>query len=343
MNKIYCSKCNSEQEVRTVAKEEEYEVRGEKISIKSKVYVCNSCNEEIFDEKQDNENLEMLYSKYREKYGLLTPQEIRDIREKYGLSQRAMSRLFAWGEITINRYENGSIQDAVHNEVLELVKNPENMLSIFEKNKYSLSKKEREKLEKKLNDILSYKKSSSELFSLCEAYLTANKSIDEFTGFKPFDLQKIKNLILYIAQTSNNIMKTKLNKLLFFIDFLFFKTFSVSLTGSRYVKLQFGPIPDNYDWIIELMTKEDLLEKREVVYSTKDRIVGEELSTKTSIDKSVFDTDEFRVIDFCLKEFEKFNCIQISEYSHKEEAYRKTEEKQYISYSLAKDLSLSLM
>lgn len=37
----------------------------------------------------------------------LTPQDIKDIRAKYGLSQRSFARLLGLGEASLARYEKG--------------------------------------------------------------------------------------------------------------------------------------------------------------------------------------------------------------------------------------------
>jgi len=341
MKSLFCFKCGRDKNVRIVSKREKYEVKGETFSILARFYVCAGCGSEIFEKELDKENLELLYGKYRKTHGLLTSGQIKDIRKKYSLSQRAMTHLLEWGEVTLSRYENGSIQDPVHNEVLGFIQKPENMLEIYKKNKHLLAPKDREKLGSKLDELLKDTKKGVGLISLFESLLSEDESANEYTGFKKFNLQKTKNLILYIAENSNGILKTKVNKLLFYIDFLFFKKFTISITGNKYVRLQFGPIPDNYDDIINLMVREDLLEKHEVIFNRNKSIVGEELAAKFPADKEAFNEDEIKIIDFCIEKFKKFNCGQISEYSHREKPYKETEEKALISYRLAKDLSLS--
>jgi len=214
------------------------------------------------------------------------------------------------------------------------------MLDMFEKNKHLLTERGRNKLRKRLEQLVGDKRTEEGFVSICESYLASKNTVDEYTGFKAFDLEKVKNVILYITEQSKSILKTKINKLLFYVDFLYFKIHSVSMTGNQYVHLQYGPIPNDYDWILSLMTSEDLLEKNEVMFSSK--VVGEELTAKESVDKELFTNDELHVIDYCIKTFENYNCVQISEYSHNEVPYKETEEKKNISYKLAKDLSLNI-
>src|SRR6185295_11611515 len=57
---------------------------------------------------------------------------------------------------------------------------------------------------------------------------------------------KFRELIVYLARRSEgdpNFGATKLNKLLFFCDFLAFRQLGRAITGQRYFKLEFGPAP----------------------------------------------------------------------------------------------------
>ena len=75
------------------------------------------------------------YKKYRTIHNLLNPEEIKSIREKYDLSQNEFSNLLGWGEKTICRYENGAIQDNVHNDLLKLLKdNDQNIIFLRKSN-----------------------------------------------------------------------------------------------------------------------------------------------------------------------------------------------------------------
>ena len=341
IKKLYCSNCDDLVDAQSKKKDEEYEVRGEKFFIDADIFLCPKCKEELFDEETDSMNLEKVYNLYRQKYNLLTPIQIKELREKYGLSQRAISRVLGWGEITYSRYENGAIQDSVHNEVLHLIKTPENMLEIYKKNRESLSLRTREMLEKKLNKLIS-DDAATNLILCFERYLSDDQSVNEYTGYKEFNLEKIKDTILYIISSSSIVLKTKLNKLLWYIDFLYFKIYSVSLTGCTYVHLPYGPIPNNYDDIINLMMHEGLLEKNEIMFNKKKGIVGEQLVPRVKIDKTKFSDDELNVINFVLAHFKDFSCGDITDYSHKEKPYKHTKDQDEVSYELAKDLSLEL-
>lgn len=136
---MYCPICDAEvkSEIRTV--QEIYPVKGENIEIAAQVRFCNQCGKDIWDEVLDSKNLLDAFSIYRKRHGLLQPAEIRKIREKYCLSQVAFARVLGLGDKTIARYENGSIADAAQNNLIELMKYPNNFRELLTKNKERIS------------------------------------------------------------------------------------------------------------------------------------------------------------------------------------------------------------
>ena len=108
--------------------------------------VCTVCGEELFNEELDSATLINAYNEYRRKHKLLLPEEIRKIREQYGLSQRSFAKLLNWGDKTIRRYENGAVQDRAHNSLLLFLREPENMRTYLTENEIALDEKQVVKL-----------------------------------------------------------------------------------------------------------------------------------------------------------------------------------------------------
>ena len=122
---------------------------------------CKECGEELFCEELDLNTLVCAYNEYRRRHKLLLPDEIKAIREQYGLSQRGFAKLLNWGDKTIARYENGSIQDKVHNSLLLLLRNPNNMEAYLEENEISLSERQLKRLKAYLKELKEMKKEAS--------------------------------------------------------------------------------------------------------------------------------------------------------------------------------------
>ena len=88
-----CNKCkNTEFEI--IERSNTYNVKGNtNIEIQERVMQCSTCGEIIFNEELEKENLEILFNKYRIEKKLLGPHEIKAIREKYDLGQRAFATI----------------------------------------------------------------------------------------------------------------------------------------------------------------------------------------------------------------------------------------------------------
>ena len=337
----FCPNCEEYTEVTFGVEKEVYNVRGEPIEIEAEVAICQKCGSKIFDEERDSRNLEKAYNQYRQKHNLLLPDKIRTIREKYGLSQRALSRLLGWGEITIHRYENGAIQDNAHDKLLRLIENPQNIQRFFEANRDKLPSFTTARLEKRITSFLQEDKEQA--FQVSFERLVSHKQVDLTSGFKEYNLEKFKNMILYLVKRQGGVLKTKLNKLLWYCDFLYFKESSVSITGAQYVRIKLGQVPDHYELIFANMIHEGLIDKNEIPFQTKDGTQqGEEFTTLVEPDKSLFTEKEIQVMDSIADTFREDTSTSIMEKSHREAAYLKCEDGDIISYEYAKDLSLSL-
>ena len=142
----YCEECEKEVETKIITKKENYKVCGEQIEVAAQILVCEECGEELFCEKLDSATLVNAYNEYRRKHKLLLPEEIKKIREQYGLSQRNFAKLLNWGDKTICRYENGYIQDKAHNSILLFLREPENMRTYLTENENIIDEKQKTKL-----------------------------------------------------------------------------------------------------------------------------------------------------------------------------------------------------
>jgi len=337
IEKRYCPKCNKMTGSQVTSKEEIFNVKGADIKIMSSIAICNECKEEVFVEELEKTNLRNAYMEYRKLHDLLTPMQIIEIRERYGLSQRSLSKLLGWGEITIHRYESGSLQDEAHDEVLKLISKPENLLEIYERQSHLLAPYISEALKKRVDNLVK-KEIQPNFNKVLEQLFLSERKVGEFTGYRIFDLEKIKNMVLYILGFHETYV-TKINKLLWYMDFLCYKAYSVSISGNSYTHSAYGPTADDYELIISVMLKDALIDKNEVIVYDA---VREQLKSLTPCDKSIFSDDEMKVMDFVLNKFKDFKCSKISEYSHEEAPYKNTAEGQKISYTLAEELSLEI-
>lgn len=79
---------------------------------------------------------------------VITPQVIKDIRKRYGLSQQAFARLLGIGEASIARYENGMPPTKANANLIRAATLPEFMADCLARDGESLTPKQRESVEK---------------------------------------------------------------------------------------------------------------------------------------------------------------------------------------------------
>lgn len=332
--KKYCEECGKEVNTKIITKKEIYDVCGESIEVEDKILVCENCGEEFFCEELDNATLVKAYNEYRRRHKLLFPEEIKEIREKYGLSQRSFAKLLNWGDKTIFRYENGSIQDKAHNSLLLFLRDPENMKTYLSDNEVVLSENKKKrllsyvaKLEQK-EDVFTGNRILNQLF--------ANEPCEE-NGFRSFDYEKVCAMVLYFANKNRVVLKTKMMKLLDYSDMIFYKENGISISGMQYAHLPYGPVPVNFDIILGSM-EADNVAHIEIIYENeyeKHQIVPDR-----AMPKGVLSKEEIEVLERINKKFKNYGSVEISNYSHKEKGYIETQIGEVISYAYAKDIEL---
>lgn len=156
MTTFVCEKCGliGADATQVVERQETWPVRGEDVTAKGQVRVCLACGEDIWDEDLESASQEAVFQIYRARHGIPSPADIRALRERYGLSQRSLSALLGLGEISIHRYENGSLPDEAHSQLLRFIQDPWNMQNLFERNGQRLPPSAQRKLAARLTEVM---------------------------------------------------------------------------------------------------------------------------------------------------------------------------------------------
>lgn len=148
-----CPICEDVKKLSYGSRVENLKINKQNIHVKTKVYRCEEGKHYFYDPADEENKFQEAYRKYRELNALLQPEEIKAIREKYGLSQRALARFLGWGEITVQRYETGALQSNAHNFLLLLLEETTNFERLYEMRKTLLGAKDIRKINKHLDNI----------------------------------------------------------------------------------------------------------------------------------------------------------------------------------------------
>lgn len=99
-------------------------VNGEEIAVPDATHLsCPKCHEVVLRFDDARRLRQRALETYRVKYGLLTADEIRSIRERHGLTQAELARLLRLGGNTISRWEaDRNVQTASMDMLLRMIR-----------------------------------------------------------------------------------------------------------------------------------------------------------------------------------------------------------------------------
>jgi putative zinc finger/helix-turn-helix YgiT family protein len=326
----FCPNCEKESPLEFVRKTEEFNVRGEVIDVEVEFYRCQECGEEFENSKSAIDPYEVAYREYRARKGMLQPEEIRAFRQRRGLTQKEFSDLLGIGIATLNRYENGALQNEAHDRAIKLTMEPRIFLKLVSDSQGILGDLKKQKIISQLGEEkeFAWLEITKDIFG--------NYSADLNSGYKRFELEKFFEAIKYFC-FQDRVFKTKLMKLLFYADFCHFKKYSVSITGARYARLSYGPVPDQFErWLATLTLDIEGVQKEE---EWNFDCPGEIYTCTLAPTLSIFSPSELAVLATVKLSFKGCSAKKISDKSHNEKGYQETGNGHLISYSYAEQLS----
>jgi len=335
-----CPTCEDIRRVETGTRKETVKIRNESVEVDANVKRCTFCGNFFSSGDEDEVAIQKAYRKFREHRGLLQPEQIRELREQYGLGQRAFARILGWGEITIHRYEAGSIQDEAHNNTLMLVRDADNFAELYEKNRETLPRSVAHKVDKRLVPLM---RDKQEKYFV--EYLASNLNERAnliISGNRKFDLKRFESVILYFCSKIDLVYKTKLNKLLWYFDFITFRHLGRSATGASYVHLPLGPVPDNYDFFLADLIRRDALEANEIIFDVEKGVAGEWFKALQKPDLDLFSARELRLLTLVAGRLGPMGARELVDISHGEDGYSMTKKGEFISYEWAKNIRLNV-
>jgi len=332
----FCHSCMKDVSVRIEGRTESIPVRGEPIGITARVAVCGECEEDVWIDELDDDTLARAFAEYRLRHHLLTPAEMQRIRVRWGLGQRAFSLLLGWGEISLHRYESGSLQDAAHDAQLRMAERPENVRILLEANGDRLTPRQREVVIRRLREA-----EEESRVAVCDDELErvlALRAAGGGGGEAPVSLPKIREAAAYLCEIPD-VFATKLAKLMFYADFLHYKEGKTSITGLAYAHLPHGPVPEHYERIRAHLEENGVLTMEE---RSGDNWSGEVLAAARPPKLDVFSPTEMRALSYVRDQLGSLTSKAVSDRSHSEVAYTRTGTGERIPYATARSLSLSL-
>lgn len=145
--------------------------------------------------------------------------------------------------------------------------------------------------------------------------------------------EKFRELILYISQqcaSDPTFGATKLNKILYFADFLSYAARGESITGLAYQKLPNGPAPKRLLPIREKMIDERILGIQEIVLQSGH--VQKRTVNLRPPKTAIFTGDEIAVVDTVIAALKNLKAEGVSELSHRMVGWKVARDNEEIPY-----------
>ena len=318
--------------VKEISDCERKEFRKEWYDVHVRYYVCEDTGEQFTSGEQDELWTNELYGQYRVRHGIPFPDEIKKIRQDYGLNYGQMSKILGFGINQYAQYENGQVPSESNGKIILAIKdNPSLMLKMLDGAKESFPPKEYEKIRESI--LLSQTRVKQDDFSVILFYGNTKRSI--LNGFGEKNVAKLKEMVGYIICALQEVGPTKLNKLMFYSDFYNYKLYGRSISGLEYRAIQYGPVPLHYATIYD-----------NIEGITKRIFISHNISSSTlscrPVTPAELEANEISTINFVLEKLGSLSVAEIVDLSHREEGWIKySANHEIIPYSGAFGLGLA--
>ncbi len=309
-----------------------FEFRKEKIEIRYLFYTCCDTGERFTDSNLDEINISQVHNEYRVLYGIPFPDEIRRIRDYYGLSATKMSQILGFGVNMYGKYESGEIPNVSNGRMIKSCEDPCFLQRYFIDGINQFDAKEREAINKKIQKVKSeYNHYDNKVQTGILQKVMGESERSVYTGYVEPSLEKAKQMILFFAERLEPYL-TKFNKLLFYADFVNFKKTGYGICGLSYRAIPYGPVPQKYLGLFQMAY--ELTEW--VSIGDGDKIKA---SSGAKFNKELFTDVELESLNQVVERFKKISTTNIVEISHKELGWTENkDEMQLIPYGYAFDL-----
>ena len=312
--------------VKEISTTEIKEFRKEKYQVNVRYYICEDTGEQFTTTAQDTLQFNDLYSQYRIKHGIPFPDEIKEIRQKYGLNYSQISRILGFGANQYAKYEAGEVPSESNGKMIAAIKDKNVILGLLKGCKDSFQYSE-------YNKVLTLITMSDEKeveFSALHHIIYYDNSRSIFNGYGQKSIGKLFEMVYYIIQLHGDVFPTKLNKLMFYADFCNYRKTGQSISGLQYRALNFGPVPDHYATIYDNIPT---LKKKMI---KAHGMVNTLLSCSSELETNELSPSEKESIKYVVEKLKSLTVSEIIEASHQEEGWKNASNTQsYIPYDEA--------
>lgn len=311
--------------------------RKESFDVVFHFWKCEQSGYQFTTESLDTINMNQVYNQYRDLFNIPFPDEMIRIRKKYQLSATKMSAILGFGTNSYRQYESGEMPSVSNARLIQMIDDPKKFIDLVELCD-ALDTATKEKHIKIAGNIIDDRMRNYFSFNLKD-YLLGEHLADVYSGYRNPNFEKFTEMVVFFSERIEPF-KTKMNKLLFYADFLMFKQSCFSISGVRYRAIDLGPVPTNFQSIFEYLANNQFIDIQYTHFSQG--FTGEQFKARKErpFNSELFSETELSVLNKVVDLFKESSTSEIIETSHLEEAWKQNEkDKNVISYTYAFDLA----
>lgn len=153
------------------------------------------------------------------------------------------------------------------------------------------------------------------------------------------DERVYENAVLYFIKYCNNqyLHATKLNKLLYYLDFIYFRDHKKSVTGDTYIHQGYGPVPTHINEILAKLKSEDVIDADAVQHNDFE-MINFQLKDESKFDESVFSPEQKKLSKQICDEFGSWSTEKIVAQTHLEAPWFYSKPYEIVDYAYAQDI-----
>ncbi len=153
-------------------------------------------------------------------------------------------------------------------------------------------------------------------------------------------LKKYRNAVLYLIKNCNNqyLGDTKLNKLLYYLDFISRRDYKKTVTGDTYLHLEFGPVPKRVREVVSVLLGEGKIGREEMLLEGGGHKI--KYKTKANPAMSVFTKSEQNLLKKVCDTFKEWDTKKMVAQTHLEAPWFYSTPGEKINYKYAADIDI---
>ena len=258
--------------------------------------------------------LNQVTNQYRAKHGIPYTDEIVALRERYSLSASKMSVVLGFGANQYRLYEMGEVPSESNGKMIRSAMNPKVFLDLVKSSRHQLADREYDKIVARMDEVIAQSDEwHSERWTVDRLFRSGRGVAN---GFAPLSTARLKNLLLYILGKMGDTFQTKMNKVLFYIDFLSYRERGMAISGLAYNAIDFGPVPQRWDRVYSAF--DEVVQQTQLVHDQE--CVA--LTAIAAADMGGFTIEEKVIIDVVCEKMKGLSAHDISDLSHREPAWK---------------------